>query len=365
MHRRITLNTTIVTETTANSLRAERDLIVKELKSIPVEKYAYGFNTLLGPLDKVQIQNIDFNEPSQRDMQLLQGHILGEGSDLQLNWDVLNETIHQTKITQLSQGGTGIHPDTFKKLANANPANVKSFDLELSYGAGDVAVAAEWVSKILPPKTELYPGDAIALISGNFISVGLGSYLHQEFPWDALDLVKPAESSRSSWDNPPQFPISIRDFSTIQEAQESVQRNVETILKELKNRQSGNPLFTNTNPPQARSNNSYMSLNFSLAVTAWLEYSKMLASYLQRVIAFTAAKTNAQDVSHNFQLIQIPKVSQALVNKIMTQQPASHYTAVRGVEDLSDNTIINLLKIHESVKILRKLLNFHNKLVEM
>ncbi|MEO9078175.1 MAG: aromatic amino acid lyase, partial [Rhodanobacter sp.] len=124
----------------------------------------YGFTTLLGQLDNTQISAED-------QYRLLRGHLVGEPGEL---LDPMPMMLLATKIEQLTQGGSGIHFETYDFLLDRcrTPIESMSGAWFASYGSADVVPGAWWLHGLTAGGTQprLQMGDLIALISGNFVS---------------------------------------------------------------------------------------------------------------------------------------------------------------------------------------------------
>ncbi|MCB1222136.1 aromatic amino acid lyase, partial [bacterium] len=150
----------------AERIGNERLKVEKFLKSEGTR--VYGFNTLLGHLDHLDM-------PHDGQSLLLEGHLLPARARPMPR---LFNAMTAVKLHQICRGGSGLSADTFSQLlqAHARGGHVDGVPLYPSYSSGDVVPAAWWLKSLKARNLlgDLRDGDLIILLNGNFISTSVG-----------------------------------------------------------------------------------------------------------------------------------------------------------------------------------------------
>ena len=136
----------------------------------------YGLNTLTGHRDD---ETIDFLS-SKSQLDLIKSHLIPSNNDLFNPYEV--RCISVAKLCAVSNGGTGLGPlltTHLIKSIDSSTFNPK-IPVNQSYSSGDVIPAAYWADYLLGwngyiNNQSLYPGEALALINGAFIHLGLAA----------------------------------------------------------------------------------------------------------------------------------------------------------------------------------------------
>lgn len=362
--------------------RIERDRrVVDTLLSLKSTPPIYGFNTLLGPLDK---------SPASRSDQarLLDAHLIGRliPAPAELLADAT-----LVKLAQLSGGGSGISPKTYDALLRAafREATPEGAWWD-SYSSGDVVPAAWWVVAALGRGAiqHFAAGDLIALINGNFFSTAasIGALVslidvHAEILARAARIAHPpvvdlripasllaalAADSLPSQPDRAQAPVSLRDFGPIAAgavaSSEVLARAIETRLSTP----SANPYFTfGGDGAQAHSQSSFLDIRLTMALHAAQTALAFSLSALQRFSEHTSARGVARHASAA-ELVQPPKVSMAILNEALLSGAEPRVPAVAesgGVEDLADGSLSSAKRILDLVVTARDMLRLYDQLV--
>ncbi len=353
----------------------ERQLIDVELQR--GRKSAYGFTTLFGPNDGIYASKGD------QDL-LLESHLLGSGEKINSH---IARAIIGVKLMQVSLGGTGVSPDTFRKLYEIS---VGDYDVymaeELSYSSGDVVPGAWVVSSIFEENWLWNTGDIISLINGNYISTAyaysvlssLVSVISRSFMLIGQHLVSPSfiidsdflksvsmvfRVPRKEWDNPPQLPVSMRDsFPLIEAAGESL-RNLARVVRKTLSTPSANPLFVfDGDKVMCRSQSSFLNIDTRLSLGMINDFISFLSSYIQRVTEYFSSLDWGEDryiESSLLKLTQLPKVSEALRNRIVSNILPRNFSGSMsgGVEDIWDTSLISSMEVMRNIDIVNSQLD--------
>ncbi|MCI6263007.1 MAG: hypothetical protein MR610_07105 [Olsenella sp.] len=357
-------------------INTERNKIESALKNGSLGP-VYGFDSLLGPLD----HESTFNGYQRV---LLKWHLLGNPSRINQR---LGRWITACKLQQLSRGGSGISGESFSAIAQAFTSGADIpylIDLDASYSSADVVPGAWWVKSILGDNAWCLPeGDLIALISGNFITLGVLSFACEQFATELARLfsvlscsgyrAKTTHRLSSNFlqtlklsnltDERPQQSVLRRDCTPLIEGIFSCIgisiRQLESAYAE----KSANPLFEfgDANTVHALSNSSF--LNFDDAKTA-NDLSRgiiLAARWAQRILRNTCEdRLSEPGEANNPQWVQYPKVALAYVLGIEAQQVNPIQLTgdeSSGVEDLWDGGLIAAQGALRQLELLHKVCN--------
>ncbi|MBM7052121.1 MULTISPECIES: hypothetical protein [unclassified Rothia (in: high G+C Gram-positive bacteria)] len=354
-------------------------------------RQAYGFTSLLGPLDSYEVLE------SQQKI-LLDGHVIGNVNKVE---KYLAKIICATKIVNLSNGGTGISKSTYEYLLDAAVNDYLLdriyIDFSASYGSGDVVPAAQFIRSLLADKHSLECGDLISLINGHYISTAMGIFIFRrlsEIIYSLLECISPffvtpiqelknndwyyrfspRMIQRDVWDSPPQKSVLFRDAEPILRfIDEAFHRLASEIEKDL-SRRSGNPLFVVTSDDiLLRSQSSFLNFTFSSSLVQIGDLVKLLSGVLQRATQYCYEKIqDSEDFSQEEKIavVQYPKVSESYRIKINSIGFSKDYTGYMsgGVEDIWDlglqcaNSVLESIDVFEKqLSIWQEILRLYNK----
>lgn len=343
-------------------ISSQRAMVDRHL-STTNRPHVYGFETFFGPLDSNRA-------PEESQLMLLKAHL--QGRQGYIDGDTF-AAITAVKLEQLSLGGTGVHPDTFRGV-------LKSMDLadsqyagawKDSYSSGDVVPASWWLKNILDHGRlpTLHQGDVIALINGNFVSTAMGvialdslTRYFAKFLAISACFVDPVPARLDGGDLPMslieaiwhrthvrpllasdvQRPVSVRDGRLYVRAVAACLNQMADALSERLDASSGNPLFVVQPDGELGSLSQASFLGFSLtqASTSAIQTLSLCMGAFQR---FTQQKSDSLQSASMEPLqyaVQPPKVSQAILEgaRLRFGNLPLSFTGVEsgGVEDVWD-----------------------------
>ena len=358
---------------TNNNSAALRDVLSSRIPTIrqqraSVEKYVsqgnsvYGFSTLLGHLDHVA-----GGDDSQK--KLIDGHLVGSQSPMSPR---RFRTVSYVKLAQLSLGGSGISPETFKTiLSRASTWDETAFgNWTGSYSSGDVVQGAWWAYNIIGDtikRDEIPAGDVIALINGDFFSTGVALDVSTHLRELFLRTLKVAcllgSSERLSngvalnnsdhytvtrktalWPHGVQAPVSLRDITPLVELIKNSYGSLMDTINSSIERPSGNPLFSfNNERVQHHSQSSFLNFDLSQALLGATDAVQKVSSHIQRYIqhycAMAADQIEDQD---SVIFVQPPKVAAGILARIYgvnAQGTIPVLAESRGIEDVCDESL--------------------------
>lgn len=343
-------------------LSAQRTMVEDHLATSDRPR-VYGFDTLLGPLD---------SQAAGKDSQLmlLDAHLQGR---LGITDRTTFAAMTAVKLEQLSLGGSGIHPSSFRGILDAFKLSEPSYTgaWNDSYSSGDVVPGSWWLKNILDHDfiPELHSGDVIALINGNFVSTATGvislTSLCKYFanflavsaafvdptPAEVQGEYLPRALVSAIWDQRyvrplpsslVQRPVSVRDGRLYVELIAKALNQVAGALTERLTRSSGNPLFVM--PPdgafRSLSQVSFLGFNLTLASTAAIQSLSLCMGAVHRFTQQMSEEIQSQSVDPLQRAVQPPKISRAILEDArlrLGNLPLS-FTGVEsgGVEDVWD-----------------------------
>ena len=358
---------------TNNNSAALRDVLSSRIPTIrqqraSVEKYVsqgnsvYGFSTLLGHLDHVA-----GGDDSQK--KLIDGHLVGSQSPMSPR---RFRTVSYVKLAQLSLGGSGISPETFKTiLSRAATWDETAFgNWTGSYSSGDVVQGAWWAYNIIGDtikRDEIPAGDVIALINGDFFSTGVALDVSRHLRELFLRTLKAAcllgSSERLSngvalnnsdhytvtrktalWPYGVQPPVSLRDITPLVELIKNSYGSLMDTINSSIERPSGNPLFSFTDKTvQHHSQSSFLNFDLSQALLGATDAVQKVSSHIQRYIqhycAMAADQIEDQD---SVVFVQPPKVAAGILARIYgvnAQGTIPVLAESHGIEDVCDESL--------------------------
>lgn len=327
----------------------ERKLIEKELDK--PEHHAYGFTTLLGPLDKVDA------DVAQQSRELLMGHLIGNPVKLPL---LLSRAIMGTKMYQLSAGGSGISIEAYKSLLDiaTNGSLNLVLDLNASYSSGDVVPGAQFLVSTLGENYNFQKGDLIALINGNFVSTGLFIHNYRHIKSIVNTLYPMLQRNNVKvWDNPPQDPVSTRDDRVYIDHYTSALDEAHAVINRNLSKFSGNPLFVDG---IANSQNSFLNFGVTDATLQLKETVKLLGSMLQRRSdIYCQPRVDGGSIAH----VQFCKVIEGY-RQYLDRPYNTMYSGVMsgGVEDLWDNSLRLNVYLREDINTLNDVISIYESM---
>ena len=153
------------------NIKEERALIARYLYD-GILTSVYGFSTLLGQLDNVASTRKDQTK-------LLNAYLSGTPEGVSTD---IARWLTAVKLELLSNGGSGISVKSYEELIRfLEEPKLCQIDFDASYSSGDVVPASWWINSIFLDSEELRTGDLIALMNGNFVSLGMTAYAYSCF----------------------------------------------------------------------------------------------------------------------------------------------------------------------------------------
>lgn len=316
----------------------------------------YGFNTLPGHRDSESIEN---KEITNFQYDLIKSHNISSGIEYS------STTVKYflfCKLMSIHHSGTGISPSAYESIFNMYINKEGMAHKESSYSCGDVIPAASLFKDV----KNLSKGDAMSLINGNFIHIGVSlslaekldnlwiSYKHQTNELLNLVPVQKGILHNSSIDletigiTPNKYNISVQDpvsIRAIPDIAYAILNNIKSYFSEivrLINSPSGNPLF-DFSEMEAVSQGSYMSPSLSLITSTLIDSILLLLwSIDSRVKYLLSGKVEGvpRDNAKNGKLglIQYPKLITAKLElarrKFSSRVFTSGSNTSFGTEDL-------------------------------
>lgn len=358
----------------------------------------YGFDSLLGPLDTHAAQ-------TNAQQLLLRWHLIGEPQQIDQR---IGRWLTACKLKQLTNGGSGISASSYATIIEAFSDSKTNYciDLDASYSSADVVPGAWWTLSVLGDKAWNLPtGNLIALISGNFIALGMLSYdcelyaselvrllsvfhaVHQRV--DILSAARQQAARMSSKaikqpepyghstdcilseiiqamqmaelaDRRPQESVLMRDSTPMLR---SIIHSLQTAISHLEAayaRPSANPLFIFENGNvRVLSQSSFLDFDDAQAASTLSHGVMLMSRWIQRMLkTICERKLEEPDETDNPQWIQYPKVALGYVLNIEARvanpiQLTGDESG--GVEDLWDGGLIAANILQEQLNILHKL----------
>lgn len=329
----------------------------------------YGFTTLLGHLD-------DQDSTVESQNKLLDAHLVGIPFELPPAWARL---VLACKLAQLSAGGSGVHPSTFRRLteifgSGAEHDHPVSGAWTSSYGSGDVVPGAWFVDNLcrFHGLTLSRPGDLITLINGNFISTAVALLVQSEFvrvAQESMQLLNSVDDflASSQAGHSVQLSVTMRD---LQPLQASLEHAVEQLSAALGNRlrtHSCNPRFlVSESRTEYRSQSSFLDFTLTGALSVATQAAQQIAVYLKGSIRLRESLAAADEVAP----IQPTKVAQALIAGLANSDPLAPagfaIAESNGVEDVCDLSLTSALNLLRATTGLKRVLSIaHSEAVLM
>ena len=346
--------------------------ILKMLLGSDTPPFIYGVNSLVGHLDNNRL-NISKDRFFQNE--LLENHAIDLGFGYYNDWQV--NCIFYTKLINIVSGGTGISPNLFKELVTIYTS--KEYNLKIptqsSYSCGDVIPAANFameLSSYFNNDFQFTGKDAISLINGNFISIGLSiSILPRlldvldhlientifvfntfnidykilktdnalnEFLSQIYELIK-KQSSIQTTNHQPSVSLraALKNINLLYQSIIELKEEIEGLL-ELP---SDNPLITSTG--EILSNSSFYSPSLSLKLSSIIDSLLFNSWNVERRIQYLLSgkvdgvPQNISTLSNRLGLIQIPKMATNILQNIRldygTRVFATGLETSYGIED--------------------------------
>ncbi len=330
---------------------------------------AYGFTSLLGPLD-------DLSAGEDYQDNLLRWHLIGRPSEIATR---CGDWISAVKLQQLSLGGSGITPATFSALADRFAKGIcYKIDLDASYSSADVVPASWWVQSVFGDPCHLErQGDLIALINGNFVSIGLIAYATERLIEDLCGILASLSAAglkgygatetqeaivdmlhlEHAGNDRPQRSVLSRDcIPMVTGILADVSQAIKVICTALMH-QSGNPLFRfDEDKVSAVSNSSFLDFSISSAAMSLAHATRLAARLLNKVISIVCTSAEERS-SRDPKWIQYPKVTLGYCIAIEGGQVGPMQLTGEesgGVEDLWDTGLISTNCLLRQLDILDK-----------
>lgn len=330
---------------------------------------AYGFTSLFGPLD-----TIDASDGYQSS--LLQWHLIGCPSEIPRR---AGDWISAVKLQQLSLGGSGLSPETYLAILNRFAGGISySIDLDASYSSADVVPASWWVHSVLDDSHPIRNnGDLIALINGNFVSIGLLAYATERLinclctllatpatvgfkgygqTHSQTAIVRSLNIDAASNNRPQQSVLSRDCIPIISGILQEISRSVE-VVSSASTRKSCNPVFKfDSNGVVAISNSSFLDFSAASASLGLAHATRLAARLLNKVVS-TACVNAAENDKDNPRWVQYPKVTLGYCIAIEGGEAGPMQmtgSESGGVEDLWDTGLASTNQLLNQLKILDK-----------
>lgn len=307
---------------------------VDELLDSQTAPAVYGFNTLLGHHDN--------REATVGDQEhLLDAHLVGPVSSFPSSWGKL---LTRVKLAQLSHGGSGVHPDTYKRLElflTFPDDQVWEGNWTSSYSCGDVVPGTWFVHNLRQHGVDAphHRGDLIALINGSFVSTAAGLIVAQRFcelTAAALALIESVSHRRGI--RGVQKSVTMRDVSPLRNLVETA--NI-TLIDALTNRlvnPSANPIFTFGKHTVPHSQSSFLDFTLTTALTQAAQTCSAAAAYVKGAVT----ELVSHDTPGATARVQPVKIIEALIREMSAFPSPSHFglTESNGVEDVADLSLL-------------------------
>lgn len=316
----------------------------------------YGFTTLLGHLD-------DQDSTVESQNRLLDAHLAGIPFELPAAWERL---VLACKLAQLSAGGSGVHPSTYRRLgeilaSDAEHDHVVSGAWTSSYGSGDVVPGAWFVDNLCRSHglTLSHPGDLITLINGNFISTAVALLVQSDFVRVARESIQLLSSvddflNSSQAGHSVQLSVTMRDLQPLQTSLEHTIGQLCVALDARLHTHSCNPRFlVSESRTEYLSQSSFLDFTLTGALSVATQAAQQIAVYLKGSIRLRESLAPADEMAP----IQPTKVAQALIAGLANSDPSAtagfSISESNGVEDVCDlglASALNLLRVTSGLK---------------
>lgn len=316
----------------------------------------YGFNTLPGHRDSESIEN---KEITNFQYDLIKSHNISSG--LEYSSTTVKYFLF-CKLMSIHQSGTGISPNAYESIFNMYINEEGMAHKESSYSCGDVIPAASLFKNVV----NLSKGDAMSLINGNFIHIGVSLSLAEEldnmwvlYKHQTNELLNLVPIQKGILHNksinleaigiiPKKYNVSVQDPVSIRALPDityTVLNSIKSYFSEIErliNSPSGNPLF-DFSEMEAVSQGSYMSTSLSLITSTLIDSILLLlwsidsrVKYLLSGKVEGIARDNAK--KGELGLIQYPKLITAKLElarkKFSSRVFTSGSSTSFGTEDL-------------------------------
>lgn len=353
-------------------IREERMLVLAHLAAHP-EEPAYGFTTLLGPLD-----GVEYSEEALAEVR--RAHRVGTP---RRESALFARVVTAVKLTQLAHSFTGVSAESYERLIDRLPV-VGEIDIPLqaSYGAGDVVPATWWADQVLG-EARLPRGDFIALINGSFIAAAVAALagartqsalgrvvallvrsapVHPRLAREGGDrelLERLAPFAIESVRHRTQLPVSGRDAGPVVLGLHDPLVRLEAALESAVSSASGNPLFHRAEDGTgvvAVSQSSFLDFRLRTALDSVESSLSLAAGTMQRWMERQALRSAEESTSAASVLVQPPKVLEALRAQMEVPGGVLGFSGSMsgGVEDLWDGATAKALVILRKLDLLEQ-----------
>ena len=286
------------------------------------------------------------------------------------------------KLEHLYHCGSGISPATFKIILEAfSEQKPVLIDCDASYSSADVVPAAWWIKSVIDEDYIFPKGDVIALMNGNFISLGTIAYnierllliaerLLCNIPEQGYYSFYKSEAQRKILEklsikklkkaSPPQPSVLHRDLYPFIDLLFKSVLNAVTTLDSAFDRSSCNPFFWKEDTAiAAYSNSSFLdftttqmifSVEYAISVTARVTYS-FIREYCE-------LQQHGLDSIESQVWVQPPKIALGYCIGIESMSPGLGQTVgseSNGVEDFWDTGLIHANNLARQIDKLEKI----------
>lgn len=326
-------------------IQFEREEVLRLLSS-ENPPHVYGFNSLLGDLDKLPTSSSDQEK-------LLELHLQGDAQEIP---GCGMRLLAAVKARQLAEGGSGISPEAYSAVAEAAKSwtGLAVGNWHTSYSSGDV-VQGSWFAKNLFDRhllDTLRPGDLISIINGNFVSTAAGiialtaAERLEKFVFDELELTIDSVTARSRKDI--QLPVSLRDRRQLQDVVMTAAQQLSEALMRRVSQSSGNPLFEFGDGVLPRSNSSFLDFRLTLAIESCQSALNVCAAYVRGLALYVVA--HARDsVEKPLQPAKVFTAANSVrLDRSIGNPGGFSVTESDGVEDICDRSLQSALQfVHQ------------------
>lgn len=385
------------------------DKIVKDYEVLinlinsPNPPFIYGVNSMVGHMDQNHLNENDINSFQT---ELIYNHSLDMGFGYYDEWQI--RCIFYSKLRNIIAGGTGISPNLYTQLVKifCNQNYKIKIPKHSSYSCGDVVPGANFaiqIKQMMESNYDFKHKDAISMINGNFVSLGLSLSLlpnllyileqlcsntirvfesfdvdynilyvdknHSDFSLKIYNEIK----NKSQYTNMVIQPsVSLRaSLKTINLLRTSIIELYE-LLKELLDEQSDNPLINRDF--KIRSNSSFFSPELSIKLSSIIETLLFISWSLDRRVHYLLSgkipdtNINLSSNDNKLGLIQVPKLITNIIQKMRLRNGTRSFSigmeTSYGIEDLWTNNLEQVEQITNLMNDFETILKIENLIID-
>ncbi|GAA1854053.1 aromatic amino acid lyase [Myceligenerans crystallogenes] len=329
----------------------------------------YGVTTQVGHRDKNRVRDI---EAFQQD--LLSSHLL---PGLEWATRLQSRCISLAKAHQLSRGGTGCPPATYRAVCEAavDPGFAPRVPLDASYSSGDVIPGAWWAHGLVEhSRADLGAKGALTLMNGSYVHLGLALALVPRMRGALADLrrvaaaalvagrAKNADAAHGVRIEPRlgQDPVAIRATDEVLASLAEVVARFEEALEGDLARPSDNPLLVDGRLVEQA---SFLSPRTALAGSSLMDAWMYAGTWLDRAVTWLCSGAGGLPPElaegESLGLIQVPKLVAARVHRlreVLAPRPFSAGGSTsRDIEDLWTHGVMQVVALEQGLDIVHEL----------